>query len=114
MLPASVPLLAAEEAPSPSAQTPPGDWLAFASHLARQHAIKGDLLAQGDPAMRSKERKLRDLFELTELSASDFADEVSRFFKLPRLDLAQLLAATSLAAKFSRRFLREMTILPCQ
>ena len=33
---------------------------------------------------------------------------------LPRLGLQQLLTTASLTAKFSPRFLREMTIFPCQ
>ena len=43
-----------------------------------------------------------------------FADEVAQFYKLPRLDLPQLLAASSLAGQFSHRFLREMAVFPCQ
>src|SRR5208282_132943 len=58
--------------------------------------------------------RLRDLWELSDLSANDFADEVAHFYKLPRLGLQQLLTASSLAPKFSARFLREMAIFPCQ
>src|SRR4029079_15256964 len=47
------------------------------------------------------------------LSAADFADEVAAFYRLPRIDLPQLLAATPLTAPFSRRFLREMMVFPC-
>jgi hypothetical protein len=57
---------------------------------------------------------LRDLWELTDLSAEAFADEVAGFFGFPRLNLPQLLAASPLAARFSRRFLREMTVFPCR
>src|ERR1700722_6291696 len=60
------------------------------------------------------ERSLRKLWESSELSASDFADEVARFYKLPCAALPDLLAARPLVQQFSRRFLREMTIFPCQ
>jgi general secretion pathway protein E len=52
------------------------------------------------------------LWELTELSANDFADEVAHFFKVPRVPLPDLLAAEPLVKQFSRRFLREMTVFP--
>jgi general secretion pathway protein E len=91
-----------------------GQSLEFMGHLARKHAVTGDLLAKLTSARPGKERRLRDLWELTDLSADDFADEVAHFFKLPRLNLPQLLKASSLAAAFSHRFLREMTVFPCQ
>jgi general secretion pathway protein E len=50
--------------------------------------------------------------ESSALPAGDFANEVARFWKLPRLTLAQLLAASAIAGKFSRRFLLESTIFP--
>jgi len=84
-------------------------------YLARKHAITGNLLAKFASAGRpGKEKKLRDLWELTDLPANEFADEVAHFYKLPRLDLPQLLAASSLAGPFSHRFLREMTAFPCR
>jgi general secretion pathway protein E len=54
------------------------------------------------------------LWEATELSANDFADEVARRFRLPRIALPDLLAAQSLAKHFSRRFLRETMVFPFQ
>jgi len=101
---------------APSEMTiPAGSWLEFVGYLARKHAVTGDLLSKFTAAEgRGKDRKLRDLWELTELSASDFADEIARFYQLPRLDLPQLLAATSLAGRFSRRFLHETMVFPCQ
>jgi general secretion pathway protein E len=62
----------------------------------------------------SEAHKLRDLWELTELSAGDFADEVARFYGQPRLSLPQLFAASSLVTRFSRRFLRETIVFPYQ
>ena len=89
--------------------------LEFVGHLARKHAINGNLLSNLTGSDRpGREKRLRDLWEVTELSADDFANEVANFYKLPRLDLPQLIAATSLANRFSHRFLREMTVFPCQ
>ena len=90
-------------------------WLEFAGYLVRKFAITGDLLSKsGAVDKTAAPTRLRDLWELTELSANDFADEVARFYRLPRIRLEQLLVASSLASKFSSRFLREMTIFPCQ
>ena len=50
--------------------------------------------------------------EATGLPVGDFANEVARFWQLQRLTLPQLLAASSLVGKFSRRFLLESTIFP--
>jgi general secretion pathway protein E len=57
-------------------------------------------------------RPLRELWEATDLSAAEFADEVSNYFGVVRLNLPQLLAATPCLDGFSRRFLRESTIFP--
>ena len=98
----------------PAAKSPAATQvLEFMAYLARKHAITGDFLAKFASAESSgKEKKLRELWELTELSADAFADHVASFFKLPRFDLPQLLAASSQAGPFSRRFLSEMTRLP--
>jgi len=45
--------------------------------LADLNTTSSDLLAI--------QRTLRKLWELTDLSASDFADEVARFYRLPRV-----------------------------
>ena len=90
----------------------PGRTLEFTAYLARKHAITGDLLAKFTSA--GGEKKLRDLWELTELPSDEFADEAARFYHLPRLNLPQLLAASSLASAFTPRFLREMTVFPCR
>src|SRR5262249_23323654 len=58
------------------------------------------------------EAKLRDLWEKSELSANDFADEVAQFYELPRLGLPELVAASAAVARFSRRFLRETMVFP--
>ena len=62
----------------------------------------------------SAEGGLRKLWEMSELSASEFADEVALFFELPRVTLQEMIAAESRVQQFSRRFLREMAVFPCQ
>jgi general secretion pathway protein E len=64
-----------------------------------ERAAKGDLT-------------LRTILDSTALPGGDFANEVARFWRLPRLNLPQLLAAPGLVGKFSRRFLLESTIFP--
>jgi general secretion pathway protein E len=87
----------------------------FGRYLLEQNFITDDVTAKlGFSEARGGEPKLRDLWQQTELSASDFADEVARFYGLPRLTLPQLFAASSLVGRFSPRFLRETTVFPYQ
>jgi general secretion pathway protein E len=87
----------------------------FAGYLLQKNFIAADSTSKFDfVARESSEKTLRKLWELTELGANDFADEVARFYSLPRLALPDLLAASSLVQRFSRRFLREMVVLPYQ
>src|SRR2546430_1186882 len=60
------------------------------------------------------ERTLRKLWESTDLSANDFANEVAEYYGLPRLSLPQLIGASSLVGQFSQRFLRETAVFPYQ
>lgn len=112
----------AVDKPAPINRTAPqlralsaGDWLEFVALLTRKHSITGDLLTKVSATNGpGTERKLRDLWQLTDLSANDFADEVARFFKLPRIGLPQMLAAASFSGQFSRRFLHESLLFPCR
>jgi general secretion pathway protein E len=54
------------------------------------------------------------LWELTDLSASEFADEAARFCNYQRVTLQDLLSAPPLIAAFSQRFLRETLVFPYQ
>jgi general secretion pathway protein E len=58
-------------------------------------------------------KPLHKLWQQTEISASEYADEVARFFALPRVSLAELISVAPRTAKFSPRFLRESCIFPC-
>jgi len=52
------------------------------------------------------------LWELTDLSANEFADEAARFSGCERATLQDLLAGTPLAEAFAPRFLRETLVYP--
>ena len=85
----------------------------FAKYLFSKNAIAGDLIATSDVHdAPGSGQNLRRLWELTELSANDFADEVARFHGIPRVRLAELLTASALVERFSQRFLREMMVFP--
>ena len=56
----------------------------------------------------------KKLWELTDLSAGEFADEAVRFHKLSRVTLQEMLKAAPLVSPFSQRFLRETLIFPYQ
>src|SRR5438132_1428019 len=87
----------------------------FVEYLSSRHFNAGNLLSKLNSAgRRGGEKTLRDLWEVSDLSANDFATEVATFYSLPRLTLPQLIAATPLVAKFSRRFLRETLVFPYQ
>lgn len=55
---------------------------------------------------------LRAMFEAGEASAHDFADEVALEFQLPRVSLAEMMAAQTPKAGLSERFLREASVFP--
>ena len=55
---------------------------------------------------------LRQIWEASDISAHDFADEVAVHYRLPRLSLPQLLGAKALVDRFAHRFLRESAIFP--
>jgi general secretion pathway protein E len=82
---------------------------AFASHLRSRSGGSQD----ASPG-NGIERSFRKLWETSELSAGDFAAEAASFYGLPCATLPDLLAARPLVHQFTRRFLREMTIFPCQ
>src|SRR5262245_7041231 len=50
----------------------------FADHLRRKYALADDVLARAEEA-RDGQSALRRLWQSTDLSANDFADEVAEF-----------------------------------
>jgi general secretion pathway protein E len=75
-------------------------------HLTR--ADERDAAAEQQPSVRRQGK----LWELTNLSASEFADEAARFLGLERVTLQDMVSAVPLVTSFSQRFLREMTLFP--
>jgi general secretion pathway protein E len=87
----------------------------FARYLSNKRHITENLDAHPESANGAgAELTLRRLWELSDLSANDFADEVARFYRLRRVALPQLLAASPLTQRFSPRFLRESSAFPYQ
>src|SRR6195256_6228544 len=85
----------------------------FRQHLLEKYSLPARARARvQNPSNSTLTRPLRELWEATDLSAAEFADEVSDFWGGVRLTLPQLLASTPTLDGFSRRFLRESTIFP--
>jgi general secretion pathway protein E len=91
----------------------------FAEHLRRAgHLKRADETrdapdqSQGNSQRNGQSTTNGKLWELTELSPNDFADEAARFYRLARVTLQDMLQGGSLAASFSPRFLRETLVFP--
>src|ERR1700730_9314776 len=88
--------------------------LQFVAHLRESNRLT-KTSGHGEPAEQGgSERPQGKLWELTDLSASEFADEAARFSDLDRVTLQDMLSAPPLGALFSQRFLREMMLFPYQ
>src|SRR6202045_1792652 len=90
--------------------------LRFVEHLRQNHRLTkktadGEAAGQGG-GDRSQGQAHGKLWEHTDLSAREFADEAARFYDLERVSLQDMLSATAAVEPFSRRFLREMTVFP--
>src|ERR1700738_2889896 len=88
----------------------------FVEHLRQNnHWTKttgdGELAEQGG-GDRSHGQVHGKLWEHTNLSATEFAEEAARFYDLERGSLQDMLWATAAVERFSQRFLREMTVFP--
>jgi general secretion pathway protein E len=85
----------------------------FLEHLLRKKlvtvALARDVATQSDP---HSAMSLRHLWEASDISAHDFADEVAFFFHMRRLTLPQLIGARPLIERFTQRFLRETALFP--
>ena len=69
---------------------------------------------QGDAQRNLQSASQIKIWEATDLSASEFADEAARFYNYERATLEDMLSATPLVASFSQRFLRETLVFPYQ
>jgi general secretion pathway protein E len=88
--------------------------LQFVEYLRRHNHLMTSAV-DGEPAVPgSPTRRQSKLWELTDLSPSEFADEAARFADLDRVTLQDLLSAPALNEGFSQRFLREMMVFPYQ
>ena len=85
----------------------------FSAQFCQKTGLKAESPKPGVPSGAGGEGSLRRLWEISELSASKFADEVAHFFELPRTTFQEMIAAESRVQQFSRRFLREMAVFPC-
>ena len=84
----------------------------FGAHLQEKYSSfpGGRLVLAGQPDAPVK--ALRELWESTDLTAADFADEVAQFWNLQRVEWQELLASDAQVEGFSRRFLREAMVFP--
>jgi general secretion pathway protein E len=99
--------------------------LQFIEHLRRARHLKptdtreaADPGAPGQP-LGDNQRNQQSasqirIWEATDLSASEFADEAARFYDYARVTLEDMLSAAPLVASFSQRFLRETLVFPYQ
>jgi general secretion pathway protein E len=82
------------------------EYLRQSKHLTVADAC-GDGASQGGADQRQAK-----LWELADLSASEFAEEAARFHGLERVTLQDMMSAVSLASSFTPRFLRETLVFP--
>jgi general secretion pathway protein E len=84
--------------------------------LRSTEAFRAFLLEKHSALLRAERstagQSLRELWEASNVPASEFADEVAQYWKIGRLGLPQLLASTPCLDGFSRRFLRESMLFP--
>ena len=91
--------------------------LQFIEHLRQARRLTsagtGEVEDRG-PADQPQSASQIKIWEATDLSAGEFADEVARFYDYERVTLEDMLSATPLVASFSPRFLRETFVFPYQ
>jgi general secretion pathway protein E len=99
--------------------------LQFIEHLRQARRLTstdtGEVAEPGpaDRPHRNIQRNLQSashgkIWEATDLSAGEFADEAARFYHYERVTLQEMLSATPLVTSFSQRFLRETLVFPYQ
>jgi general secretion pathway protein E len=69
-------------------------------------------LQRVNPGETTAGNGLRELWEKSDLPGGKFADEVAGFWRLPRLNLQELLSVVGAVEQFSARFLRESSVFP--
>jgi general secretion pathway protein E len=90
-----------------------GPELGFAHHLSEKQLLSGAALQNYETSLVGNSRpSLHALWTASAMSADDFADEVSLYYRLPRLSLPELMEAKALADRFARRFLLDASAFP--
>jgi len=85
----------------------------FGAYLVEKYALpRAARGTAGGQTSAPGVKPLRELWESTELSAAEFADETAHFFRLQRIGLPELLAGEPQVDGFSKRFLRESMVFP--
>src|SRR3569833_1310945 len=84
---------------------------------AARGVIAPDQSARGQSGLEAQsmlgnQNTFGKLWELTDLSANEFADEAARFYGSERVSLQELLAGRPLTDAFAARFLRETLVYP--
>ena len=85
----------------------------FLRHLVGRNLISAQALPSNtDSTGAPAKLTLRQLWEGSDISAHDFAEEVAAFAGLRRISLPDLIASESLTGRFTQRFLREASLFP--
>ena len=85
----------------------------FLRHLVGKNLISADFHRENtDSSGADAKLTLRQLWEASDISAHDFAEEVASFYDLRRISLPELIVSDSLTGRFTQRFLREAAMFP--
>jgi general secretion pathway protein E len=84
-----------------------------AGHLRKEtQQIRERAAPERPPDSTRRDLDSKKLWEITDLSGGELADEVARFYQHERATLQEMLQAAPLVASFSQRFLREVLVFP--
>jgi general secretion pathway protein E len=84
----------------------------FVEYLRQSRHLTAADVRSGAAGQGGLDQRQAKLWELADLSPTEFADEAARFHGLARVSLQEMMAAEPLAASFSQRFLRETLVFP--
>ncbi len=84
----------------------------LAGALLSNRALSSDAHRELKARMGRSRMSLRQIWEISDISAHDLANEAAAHYSLPRASLPQLMSARPLVGRFAHRFLREASIFP--
>jgi general secretion pathway protein E len=91
----------------------------FLEHLRQAGHLKSETHGIGEhgaherlPDGTARNQISRKLWEISDLPASELADEAARYYRYGRATLQEMLSAAPMVTAFSQRFLRETMIFP--